>query len=201
MSLPLLRQRPFQFDLTFFGIPSDVRASIDAGGASVALLVSCSELGFQPDLLAGADSGQLSIVQTVGGLVMTPDQRPAIGDAFGNKFEDARVEHLIFCGHSKCLVYKRLLESPEEHRELLMYQYAEPTYERMLEAYGDLPFEQRWQIAIQEAVLQQASLVCGREDVSRRLGDGSMRLHIWIRDDETAKIAVFDPEEGQFQSA
>lgn len=201
MYLPLLRSVTCFQEARFFGTPNQVRQSISAGGESVAVLVTCSELGFQPDLLTGAESGQLSIIQTVGGLVVMPGQRPAVGDAFGEKFDDARVEHLIFCGHSNCLVYRGLLESPEEHHELLVYRYAKPTCERMLEAYGDLPLEQRWRIAIQEAVLQQASLVCGREDVSRRLGEGSMRLHIWIRDDETAKIAVFDPEERQFMSA
>ena len=52
---------------------------------------------------------------------------------------------------------------------------------------------------IQESLLQQVGLVQQRPDVAERLNDKTLRLHIWIRDDETAKLAVFCPVDGQFR--
>ena len=80
-----------------------------------------------------------------------------------------------------------------------MYSFAESALERLVNAYPDRPLSERLGIIIQESVLNQADLVQNRPDVSARLEDGSLRLHIWIRDD-TAKLAVFDPAVGQFSS-
>ena len=101
MQYPKLNTIPHKFHPSHFGVPADVRGDLEQQDVCVAILVTCSELGLQPDLLSGAKKGDLTIIQTVGGLVIAPGQEPHVGDAFGERISDPEIRHLIICGHSR----------------------------------------------------------------------------------------------------
>lgn len=199
MQLPPIKSLTAVFDPSHFGNAADVRADLEREDHSVAVLVTCSELGFEPDLLSGAKPGGMTIVQTVGGLTTAPGQQPHNDDAFSDRFTDPKIRHLIFCGHSQCDVFPSVLQDLEGYKNLLMYKYLEPALKRLHCHYPNQTANDQSRILLQESLLVQAELVGHRPDVSKRLQDGSLSLHIWIRDDASARLAVFDPVDGQFR--
>ena len=198
MQLPKLNPLVADFCISHFGAPADVRRDLENHDVPVAVLVTCAELGFQPDLFSGSRPGGMVIVQTAGGLVMVPGQESQASVIFGDSLAKSQIRHLIFCGHSRCRVFDRLIHDIDAGKELLLYRFAEPALHRLRSDYQGRPAHELCGILIQESLLQQAALVQQLPDVAKRLNDKSLRLHIWVRDDETARLAVFSPAAGQF---
>jgi len=197
MKLPALEPIDHQFPEAMFGSTSEVLHDLGKGNDPVAIMITCSELGFEPDYLSRAKPGEVVVIQTVGGLVCNGDQRVNPTVSFGTLLNSPRLKHLIVCGHSNCKVFDLLLQR-SERPNLLVCETLESVNARFRKCYAKRPSAEHRQILIQESVLQQLAYILTRCDVEARLRDDSIRLHAWIRDDSTSTVASFDARTGQF---
>jgi carbonic anhydrase len=194
MQLPILEQCDRQFQAKEFGTISQLVRDLGKGSDPVAIMLTCSELGFEPDQLSHANSGELIVIQTAGGLIHPDDA----SDSVDSTLEYLGVQHLIVCGHSECKVFDLLLKPQPQRPKLIIQEMLSNVDGRFRRVYADRPRSEHRLLLIQESVLQQLAQIRQRAAVQLRLQSESLRLHAWVRDDETSTIAVFDVESGQF---
>lgn len=199
LHLPKLEPHNHEFPEAAFGSTSDLLNDLGKGNVPVAVMVTCSELAFEPDYLSRSQPGELVIIQTAGGLNCAGDQRENPSASFGNLFELQNVKHLIVCGHSECEVFNLLLKEPRGQDSLVL-KLMKDVETRFREHYSERPSDEHRQILIQESVLQQLAYILTRRDVEARLRDDSLRLHAWIRDDSNSLIVSYNVRTGQFSA-
>jgi carbonic anhydrase len=182
-----------------FGNTSGLISSFRQGATPAAVVLTCWDLGGTLDQISHAARDQVLVVQNPGGLV------PAGGgeadetiSSIGLALQESSVRHLVVCGHRDCATVPLLLDDGKpdylpEYRNIV----AELRNQlRGLDA-GLTP-RQRSEFAVQETVLQQLVHLRMYPQIQSRLRAGQLRLHGWVYDDRTARIAVYNPFSGRF---
>lgn len=201
MKLPILEPCMHSFEPKHFGSISQLLGDLGKGSEPIAIMVTCSELAYEPDHLSKANPGELIVIQTVGGVLhFSPNDVSEESAPFGGTLKHETLRHLIVCGHSGCEVFNLLLKPDDGKPKLMIHQFLYSVERRFKRVYADRPSQEHRQILIQESALQQLANIQARPDVKSRLGDGSLRLHAWVRNDEMSTIAKFDPATGQFET-
>lgn len=176
------------------------------GQRPLALFVACSDARVMPNLLTMADPGELFHVRNVGNIVPSPDLPGGVG-ATGAAIEFAvavlQVRDIIICGHSHCGAMQALLEGLPGGAELPFLDawlgHAAPVREFVKRQGAHLADRtERVAAAAQENVLQGVEHLRRYAEVARRLEAGTLRVHGWFLDIETAELRGYDPRSRQF---
>ncbi len=158
------------------------------------LWIGCSDSRVVPELITGADPGELFDVRNIANIV---PPAPTIACATGAAVEYAvlhlEVSHIVVCGHSDCGGIKALEAPPSATTEphiASWLELAKPARERVL-ASG-LPSDEIYLETIKTNVLMQCDNLRTYPCVADRERAGALSIHAWLYDLHTGEIFEFD---------
>jgi carbonic anhydrase len=164
------------------------------------LWVGCSDSRVIPELIAGADPGDLFVVRNVANVV--PPFGMA-GDTVGAVIEYAvlhlHVPHVVVCGHTQCGGIKALeghINMAREPHIARWVELARPA-RTQVEASG-LPEEARYLETIKANVLLQCKNLQTYRCVRDAVRAGQLTIHGWLYDLYTGDLLAYDDESGQW---
>ncbi|MEW1638976.1 carbonic anhydrase [Streptomyces sp. NPDC093801] len=149
------------------------------------LFIGCSDARVVPELITGAEPGDLFVVRTAGNLA--PAYGPA-ADGVAASIEYAvaslGVEEIVVCGHSGCGAMTALAEGHDLSGAPAVagwLRHAGPSRARAT-APGDVP------ALVRQNVLAQLANLATHPSVSRALAEGALALHGWVYDIPTGRV-------------
>jgi carbonic anhydrase len=182
-----------------FGNTSGLIASFRRGEIPAAVMLTCWDLCDAPDHVSHAGTGQLLVEQNPGGLVpVNGDEADVTIASIAMTLQETAVRHLVVCGHRDCATVPMLLD---ETRPEYLPEFRDILADLRTELRGldrGLTERQRRDVAVQETVLQQLVHLRTYPQIRSRLSAGKLRLHGWMYDDRTARVAVYNPFTGRF---
>jgi len=164
------------------------------------LWIGCSDSRVVPELITGADPGELFDVRNVANIV---PPAPTIACATGAAIEYAvmhlEVSHIVVCGHTECGGIKALEAPPSAKTEphiASWLELARPARDRILNS--DVPEEDRYLETIKTNVLMQSDNLRTYPCVADRERSGEISIHQWLYDLHTGSILAFDTSSAQW---
>jgi carbonic anhydrase len=158
------------------------------------LFISCSDSRVVPELLTGAEPGDLFVIRSVGNLVPPYGVgEMGVGTGLEYALRHVGVRHLILCGHTDCGGIKALDAPPDWSREPHLarwIEHARPARTR-IEASG-IPAEERHLATVRENVLLQLEHLRTYDPVREGERAGTLTLHGWVYRLETGTIEAYD---------
>lgn len=169
------------------------------------LFITCSDSRVLAELITQSQPGDLFVVKNVGNLVppshitgSTNSTAAAIEFAVGG----LAVSDIVVCGHSQCGAIAALLNDPggEDMPHLKQWlDVADPVRQIIARNYQHLDHEGRLGAASEENVLYALENLHTYPLVSKRLEEGTLRLHGWFFKIATAELFAYDMATQQFQ--
>jgi carbonic anhydrase len=158
------------------------------------LWIGCSDSRVVPELITGADPGELFDVRNIANVV------PAAGSpacATGAAIEYAviylGVRHIVVCGHTGCGGIKALETPPEPegHPHLASWlELARPARDRVLQS--DIPQTDCYLETIKANIILQCENLRSYSCVAEREKSRELSIHPWLYELHTGKILAFD---------
>ncbi|MFI5769796.1 SulP family inorganic anion transporter [Streptomyces sp. NPDC051658] len=155
------------------------------------LFITCADSRLVTSMITASGPGDLFTVRNVGNLVPLPNAESgddSVGAAIEYAVDVLKVESITVCGHSGCGAMQALLGTrpdPETPPTSLWrwLRHGLPSLERMASRHhawarisGRLPTDALEQLCLTN-VVQQLDHLRAHESVSRRLAEGTLRLH------------------------
>jgi carbonic anhydrase len=160
------------------------------------LFIGCSDSRVIPNLLAGADPGELFVVRSVGAIVPEHgSDEHATGAAIEYAVLVLGVRHIIVCAHSHCGAMRALYQPPKPGAEHLN-RWLEHGREAALDA------AESDEIVVQTAqrsVVIAIERLLGYPSVAERVADGRLALHGLYYIIEEGQVLVLDYARGEFR--
>jgi carbonic anhydrase len=159
------------------------------------------------ELITQSKPGDLFVIKNVGNIVPPPDPEggcSSTGAGIEFAVEALGVSDIVVCGHSQCGAISALMEfdcGPRELKHLRNWiSLALPVRKVIERDYGYLkdPIE-RMRAAEEENVLFSIEQLQTYPCVTKRLNEGTLRLHAWFFKIDTADLFAYEPETRQFQ--
>jgi carbonic anhydrase len=171
------------------------------------LFITCADSRVVAELITQSKPGDLFVIKNVGNIVPPPEPDGgwnSTGAGIEFAVELLGVSDLVVCGHSHCGAISALMQAdggPAELKHLRHWiSLARPVREVIERNYNHLKTEaERIRAAEEENVLFSIDRLHGYPSVSKKLQDGSLRLHAWFFEIATAELFAYDPEQRQFQ--
>jgi carbonic anhydrase len=198
MNLPLLEPCKHVLPADEFDTRSQLLADIGQGDDPIAVMLTCSELGYAPDQVSHANPGEIMIIQNAGGLVPAANTEDAFIKSVIYGLSLSTVRHLIVCGHTECKTLGLLLVKETQGKKNPFDNLMQCVGERLHTTYRDRPAREWLGIVIQETILQQIANLRSHAYIQSRLRQAELLLHGWIRNDQTSTITAYDAVTGQF---
>jgi carbonic anhydrase len=158
------------------------------------LWIGCSDSRVVPELITGADPGELFDVRNIANIV---PPAPTIACATGAAVEYAvlhlEVSHIVVCGHTGCGGIKALESPPSAETEPHIASWLElagPARERVLAR--DLPPDEIYLETIKANVLLQCENLRTYPCVLAAERSGAISVHAWLYDLQTGEISEHD---------
>jgi carbonic anhydrase len=162
------------------------------------LFITCSDSRVVPELLTGAEPGDLYVIRNMGNLI-PPYGVGEMGVGAGLEYavRHVGVRHVILCGHTDCGGVKALSHPPNWSREPHLarwIEHARPARTKV-EA-GGIPSEQRHLATVRENVLLQLEHLRTYDPVREGERAGSLTLHGWVYRLESGIVEAYEPATG-----
>jgi carbonic anhydrase len=162
------------------------------------LWIGCSDSRVIPELITGAEAGELFDVRNIANVVPpADDQACATGAAVEYAVIHLGVRHIVVCGHTECGGIKALESEPnpdgQPHIEAWL-ELARPARMRVLQ--DGIPEEEQYLETIKTNVLLQCGNLRSYPCVAAREGTGELSIHAWLYDLHTGNISAFEPTNG-----
>lgn len=158
------------------------------------LWIGCSDSRVVPELITGADPGELFDVRNIANIV---PPAPTIASATGAAIEYAvlhlEVTHIVICGHTECGGIKALEAPPSATTEphiASWLELAQPARERVLQ--DDVPDAEIYLETIKTNILMQCDNLRTYPCVADRERAGELSIHPWLYDLHTGEIQEWD---------
>ena len=137
MSLLQLKPALHRFDKSRFNDISELQRTSPTRDGWVAMMMTCSELGFAPDSNSLFKPGQLFIVQNFGNVVL-PNSCVTAGETrCVIAATEREIQHIIVCGHLSCRTVGHFLEKGSRS-VIWLENGAEPVTARLQSPPGDV---------------------------------------------------------------
>jgi carbonic anhydrase len=171
------------------------------------LFITCADSRVVAEMITQSKPGDLLVIKNIGNIVPPPDPDgscSSTGAGIEFAVEVLGVSDIVVCGHSQCGAISALMESnggPAELKHLRRWiSLAEPVRQTIEREYNHLKTEaERIRAAEEENVLFSIERLLLYPCVSKKLRDGTLRLHGWFFKIATAELFAYDPEHRQFQ--
>lgn len=177
------------------------------------LFITCSDSRVLAELITQSRPGDLFVVKNIGNIVPPADDpdaevargAPSTSAAIEFAVEVLGVSDIVICGHSQCGAMEALVDGPPDGKRLRHLErwlrLADPVREVLRTQYAHLSDRAaRVGAAAEENVLFGLENLRSHECVSRRLADGTLRLHAWYFQIATALLFAYDPSTRQFST-
>jgi len=158
------------------------------------LWIGCSDSRVVPELITGADPGELFDVRNIANIV---PPAPTIACATGAAIEYAvlhlHVSHIVVCGHTDCGGIKALETPPSAEAEPHIASWLElaKTARERVRA-RNLPPDEIYLETIKTNVLLQCENLRTYPCVVTAEGSGEISIHAWLYDLQTGQIFEHD---------
>jgi carbonic anhydrase len=166
------------------------------GQSPEVLFVACSDSRVVPELLTGAEPGDLYVIRNMGNLI-PPYGVGEMGVGAGLEYavRHVGVRSVILCGHTDCGGIKALGAPPDWSHEPHLarwIEHARPAWTR-IEASG-IPAEERHLATVRENVLLQLEHLRSYDPVREGERVGTLTLHGWVYHLESGTVEAYDEE-------
>lgn len=184
-------------------------ARLVKGQSPDVLFIACCDSRVVPNTFASCDPGDLFVHRNIGNIVPPLAASDHRGDtSCSATIEFAvnvlKVKHVIVCGHSECgamqfFTQQNRQDNPLPHVSQWLH-YAHPSYKRYLQAEHHPGFEHLsdHNKLSQINVLQQIDHLMTYPDIISRVQEGSLALHAWWFDLETADVCQYEADADAF---
>ena len=164
------------------------------------LWIGCSDSRVVPELITGADPGELFDVRNIANVVPPASSAAcATGAAVEYAVIHLNVTHIVVCGHTDCGGIKALESPPQPDAQPHIdswLEFARPARERVLGS--DVPENDRYLETIKINVLMQCENLRSYPCVAAAVQAGDLAVHAWLYDLHTGKILAFDETSGKW---
>ena len=165
------------------------------------LFIGCSDSRVVPELITGAEPGDLFVLRNVANIV-PPFGLGEVGPGAAVEYAvlHLHVEHLVVCGHTDCGGIKALDHPPDWSREPHIARWIEnarPAQTRV--QASSLPAEEQHLATVRENVLLQLENLRSYDPVREAEREGRLVLHGWVYHLENGAFERFDAESGSWQ--
>lgn len=161
------------------------------------LWIGCCDSRVVPELITGADPGELFDLRNIANIVPPPTADASAACATGAAIEYAvnhlAVTHIVVCGHTECGGIAALEAPPSADIEPHIARWlelAKPAREEVLArgvAADDVYLE-----TIKTNVLLQCDHLSTYPCVAEAVGAGKLSVHPWLYDLHTGSISAFE---------
>jgi carbonic anhydrase len=164
------------------------------GQSPEVLFIACSDSRVAPELLTGAEPGDLFVIRNIGNLI-PPYGVGEVGVGAGLEYalRHVGVRSVILCGHTDCGSIKALDAPPDWSREPHLarwIEHARPAWTK-IEASG-IPLEERHLATVRENVLLQLEHLRSYDPVREGERAGTLTLHGWVYHLELGTVEAYD---------
>jgi len=171
------------------------------GQAPKVMFIGCSDSRVVPELITGAEPGDLFVLRNVANIV-PPFGLGEVGPGAAVEYAvlHLHVEHIVVCGHTDCGGIKALehtLDWSCEPHIIRWLENARPAQTRV-QATG-LPAEEQHLATVRENVLLQLENLRSYDPVCQAEREGRLALHGWVYHLENGTIECFDAGSGSWQ--
>ncbi len=164
------------------------------------LWIGCSDSRVVPELITGADPGELFNVRNIANVVPPASSAAcATGAAIEYAVIHLEVTHIVVCGHTECGGIKALEApvEPEKQPHIVSWlELARPARDRVLES--DVSEADQYLETIKTNVLMQCDNLRTYPCVTDRERAGALTVHPWLYELHTGDISEFDVESGNW---
>jgi len=164
------------------------------------LWVGCSDSRVVPELITGADPGELFDVRNIANIVPPASSAAcSTGAAVEYAVVHLGVTHIVVCGHTECGGIAALSDSIDLRAEPHIVSWldlARPALERVRAA--GVPEEQRYLETIKANVLMQLDNLRTYPCVAERESFGQLTLHGWLYDLREGRMRAHQPASGEW---
>jgi len=171
----------------------------DEGQNPKVLWIGCSDSRVVPELITGADPGELFDVRNIANVVPPAASAAcATGAAIEYAVIHLEVRHIVVCGHTECGGIKALEATPEPTNEphiASWLELARPAREKVLNS--DVAETDRYLETIKTNVLMQCENLRSYPCVAGGERSGELSIHPWLYDLHTGRILAFDASSAQ----
>ena len=170
------------------------------------LFITCADSRVLAELITQSKPGDLFVVKNVGNIIPpcnlisdTNSTAAAIEFATGT----LGVGDIVVCGHTQCgAMYALIDEAPKDPAMPHLNQWlslAQPVRDTLIRHYAHLTDrEERATAAAEENVRLGLKNLHTYPTVTKKLAEGSLRLHGWMFKIDTAELFAYEPRSGQF---
>ena len=165
------------------------------------LWIGCSDSRVVPELITGADPGELFDVRNIANIVPpAPTIACSTGAAIEYAVNHLEVSHVVICGHTECGGIKALEAPPSPESEPHIASWLElalPARQQVLERGVDA--DEAYLETIKTNVLMQCDNLRTYPCVKQREGEGKLSLHAWLYDLHTGVIVEHHSDSGAWE--
>lgn len=163
------------------------------------LWIGCADSRVVPELITGADPGELFNVRNIANVVPPAASAAcATGAAVEYAVIHLNVTHIVVCGHTDCGGIKALEAPPDPRGQphiTSWLELARPAREMVLNS--DIPEADHYIETIKTNILMQCENLRSYPCVTEGERAGELSIHAWLYDLHTGRILAFD--EGSVQ--
>jgi len=164
------------------------------------LWIGCSDSRVVPELITGADPGELFDVRNIANVVPPAGTAAcATGAAVEYAVIHLKVRHIVVCGHTECGGIKALEAPPDPDSQphiTSWLELARPAREKVLDS--DVPEADHYLETIKTNILMQCENLRSHPCVADREQMDELSIHAWLYDLHTGRILAFDDTSDQW---
>lgn len=187
-----------KFKPEHFGTIDDFLANANRNERDT-LMIACSDHGTAPDNVSFAGTERFFILQHLAACVPRPEDGE-LDNTFGAiqlGFENYDLRHAVVCGHLNCGVIPKWLKKNDGHDTGgLRARFHSVAVNAVDSAYPKLTGRDYVERLICEHALFQLENLQTHPFIREKLDADELHLHLWIVNDETARVLAFDPRCG-----
>ena len=163
------------------------------------LMFACADHGTAPDNVSFAGTERFFILQHLAAAIPPPSDNE-VDSSFGAilyGFVNYDIQHVIVCMHLGCSVIPNWLSSTDTHDTgNLRARFWSDTVNVVEQTYPHLKGQEFIERLICEHALFQLENLQSHPFIHQKLDANALKLHLWIVNDETARVLAFDPRRG-----
>ncbi|PSN13661.1 carbonic anhydrase [filamentous cyanobacterium CCT1] len=167
------------------------------------LFIGCSDSRVDPTIITQAEIGDLFVIRNAGNII-PPYEATNGGEGATIEYamEALDIGQVIVCGHTQCGAMKGLLQigSLEEKMPLVYnwLHHTEATRKLVEDHYSQLEKKDKLDLLVAQNVLTQIDNLQTYPSVRSKLHAGTLDIHGWIYQLETAQLLAYDEETKSF---
>jgi carbonic anhydrase len=172
-----------------------------------ALFIGCADSRVVPELITGAEPGDLFIVRNVGNFVAPYDPSTKLhASAPGIEYAVTalKVSEIIICGHTHCGAINSLFKEIDDpsliHTKNWLSLGNRAKSFALMSLGKEAEKEKLYRLTEKLSVVSQIENLLTYPDVKKGVENDTLHIHGWIYDISSGEIEYYDPDAGKFRS-